>query len=368
MALKPTLRDVLTRLQAAGTLPADAIPRAQAPLDAWWKAHGATPWYVRIFIGGGAWMAAFFLTFFFGLLFGLSNLDDSAVALTLTGLLVTGGALMLRRQSGHDFVAQLTLAVGLTGQVLIVVGVGSGTESAIGAATAALVLETLLVFIHPDRTQRFLSTGAAAVAALFLLHEAGSVFAVDVGLVALAVATHLAFLNQARRQAGPWGGLAGPVSFGLVTVLFGGLLGRTWTGRYTSLMDRPGTDAGVLLTLGVAAVTLYTVSRILREQDVDAGGPAGVTAFASLGLTALLTLHTPGIIAAAGILALAFHRRSVVLLGMAIAFLLGFGVHYYYDLSLSLLAKSLALLGSGLVMFGLRLVVQRLFPAAPEAQ
>jgi uncharacterized membrane protein len=67
-----------------------------------------------------------------------------------------------------------------------------------------------------------------------------------------------------------------------------------------------------------------------------------------------------------GILALGFHRRSDVLIGLAVAFLLGFGVLYYYDLKMSLLAKSLALVGSGLVLLGLRLFILRRLSAAPE--
>ena len=39
-----------------------------------------------------------------------------------------------------------------------------------------------------------------------------------------------------------------------------------------------------------------------------------------------------------------------------------FGTSYYYDLELTLLAKSLALLGSGLLMLGLWLFVARRFP------
>ena len=73
----------------------------------------------------------------------------------------------------------------------------------------------------------------------------------------------------------------------------------------------------------------------------------------------------PGVIGAAGVLALAFHRRNEVMLGLAVAFLIGFGVLYYYDLSLSLLAKSGALVGSGLVLLGLRLFILRRFPATP---
>ena len=63
------------------------------------------------------------------------------------------------------------------------------------------------------------------------------------------------------------------------------------------------------------------------------------------------------------------HRVSIlVLLGMAVVFILVFGVGYYYDLQLSLLAKSLTLLGSGLVLLGLRLFILRRFPAAEEVR
>jgi uncharacterized membrane protein len=104
----------------------------------------------------------------------------------------------------------------------------------------------------------------------------------------------------------------------------------------------------------------------MEETHAEPGGLAGVTVFAALALTALLTFRTPGVIAALGVLMLGFHRRSVVLLGMAVLFVLVFGVSYYYDLGLSLLAKSLALLGSGLLMLGLRIFIARRFPVAGE--
>jgi Domain of unknown function (DUF4401) len=145
---------------------------------------------------------------------------------------------------------------------------------------------------------------------------------------------------------------------------------RTWFHDvYGSLFRKGAAELPVgVLTLGLAVVTLYSAWRVLEETDSEPGGSAGVTAFASLGLTALLTLHTPGVIAAIGVLLLGFHRRSVVLLGMAVLFILAFGVGYYYDLQLTLLAKSLALLGSGLVLLGLRLFILRRFPAAEEVR
>src|SRR5690606_25144366 len=109
-----------------------------------------------------------------------------------------------------------------------------------------------------------------------------------------------------------------------------------------------------LLTLGLAAVTLYSAWRMLEEHGAPLRSAAGVTVLVALGVTAALTLRTPGVIAAAGVLALAFHRRAVLLLGLGVVFLIAFGALYYCGLSRSLLAKSGALVGSGLALLALR--------------
>jgi hypothetical protein len=368
MALKPSLRDVLSRLQSDGALPPDTSDRAVPALEAWWHKHGATPWYVRVLIGAGAWFAALFMAFFLGLFLSILDLADSEGSFIVLGLLATGAALGLRRMSEHDFLAQLSLAIGLAGQGLFVGGVGFASESVVGAAVALLLLQVPLLFVHPDRVQRYLSTVGASGAALYLLFEAGSWSAVEVGVIALAAATHAVFLHQASLERGGLAGLVSPLGFGLVSVALGVLLVRAIVGSTLSPVDDYQGPPSSVLTLGLAAVVMYSAYRILEENGLEAAGSTGVTVFASLGLTALLTLHTPGVIAAAGVLALAFHRRSVVLLGTAVAFLLTFGVFYYYDLALSLLAKSLALLGSGLVLLGLRLFVLRRFSAAPVSE
>jgi hypothetical protein len=188
--------------------------------------------------------------------------------------------------------------------------------------------------------------------------------------VGLTLLAHLLFLKQGRLQAGTWGELVTPGAFGLVTTLLYSLLMRSWFhDAYLNLFREGAAELppGVL-TLGLTVVTLYSAWRVLEETDANPGGTAGVTAFAALGLLAVLTLQTPGVIATTGVLLLGFHRRNVVLLGMAVLFVVVFGVSYYYDLQLSLLAKSLALLGSGLVLLGLRLFILRRFPAAEEVR
>lgn len=361
MALKPSLREVLTRLREQGALAPDAEPRAMTAMEAHWRSTAATPWYVRVLIGFGAWMAACFLIGFFGLLF---NWRD-ALTFFIMGLILCGVTTGLRRASSQIFLSQLCLAFCLTGQALFLVGLASLTDSASATALGVLLLELVLLFLYPDRVLRFLTTAGAALALLFLVYQPRILTLVDLTLTGLAALLHLLFLHQARLQRGRQAALLSPVSFALAIVFLGAVLGRCFV-RLGWEFRLEGSESPLeILTLGLAVVTMYTAARVLQEVGLEVSGTAGVTVFASLGLTALLTLNTPGVIAAAGVLALAFHRRSVVMLGLGVAFLIGFGFLYYYDLNLSLLAKSGALLGSGLVLLGLRLFILRRFPAAP---
>lgn len=361
MALKPSLQEVLSRLRAQGALAPNAELRARTAMAVYWRSTAATPWYVRVLIGFGAWMAACFLIGFFGLLIGLRD----ELAFFILGLILCGVTAGLRHVSSQIFLSQLCLAFSLTGQALFLFGLAAITDSASATAMGVLLLELALLFLYPDRILRFLATAGAALALLFLAYQPRILALVDLTLAAFAVVLHLLFLYQARLQRGHWAGLLSPVTFALAIIFLGALLGRCFVplGREFRL---EGTESPLaILTLGLAVVTMYTAARVLQEVGIEVSGTAGATVFASLGLTALLTLNTPGVIAAAGVLALAFHRRSVVMLGLGVAFLIGFGVLYYYDLSLSLLAKSGALLGSGLVLLGLRLFILRRFPAAP---
>ena len=357
MAFKPSLRDVL---------PAGLQEQARAALTSSQEATASMPWFVRVLTGFGAWLASIFLIIFISI--GVLGVGEEVGAIVL-GLLLTGVAVLMRHAGSNVFLTQLALSSGLAGQGLLIGGVGALADEKM-AALATVVLQLVLLFVYPDVIQRFLSTLFGGTALLFLLRRTAPGVLVDVTLVGLTVLAHLLFLHQARLQSGRWRELVSPAAFGLVTTLLLSLVVRTWFHDiYGSAFREDATElpAGVL-TLGLAVVTLYSAWRVLEETDSEPGGTAGVTAFASLGLMAVLTLQTPGVIAAIGILLLGFHRRSVVLLGMAVIFILAFGVGYYYDLQISLLAKSLALLGSGLMLLGLRLFILRRFPAAEEVR
>ena len=80
----------------------------------------------------------------------------------------------------------------------------------------------------------------------------------------------------------------------------------------------------------------------------------------ALALIAVLAAPAPGLTAGVLLLGLGFHAGSRVLLGTATLFLLGYGSTWYYALSLDLLSKSLALMGTGLLMLLLAWLLKRL--------
>lgn len=357
MTFQPSLRAVL---------PPEAQEPSREVLLSLPEARLNTPWFISVLAGLGAWVASLFLVIFLSLFL----LDDSKAGAIVLGLVITAGAVMLRRANSHVFITQLALSTGLAGQGFFLVGVQSLWRNEAATSLAALVLQLVLLAIYPDALQRFLSALFASLSLLYLLRELAPAVVADVALVGLTALAHVLLLQQGRLQGrARIAPLVKPTAFGLITTLFWVLLMRTWfQGFYRDILEREGGELPVsVLTLGLAAVTLYSAWRVMEETQAGPGGAAGVTAFAALALTALLTLNTPGVIAALGVLMLGFHRRTTVLLGLAVLFILVFGVSYYYDLRMPLLAKSLALLGSGLLMLGLRLFIARRFPVAGEA-
>jgi len=98
------------------------------------------------------------------------------------------------------------------------------------------------------------------------------------------------------------------------------------------------------------------------------GGRAASFGALALALAALVGLGAGGILPALLFMLLGFSLQNRVLLGLGLLLFPVFLAHYYYNLHLDLLAKSVALVGSGLVMFLVRSGLNRwVFTGAKEA-
>ncbi|WP_426745357.1 DUF4401 domain-containing protein [Myxococcus faecalis] len=360
MSLRPSIQQVLAGLRHEGQVDEFAESRARSTLEVHQRTSTASPWFVKAFAAFGAWLAAIFLLSFFACV----GLWDEEEVFAVIGIVLVIAAVALRRTIHGVFLEQLTLALTLAGVGMAGVGVAQfGSDNA--GVGAGLVLCLVLLFVYPDSTLRFLATLGAGAASLYLLLELVSGQVMDLGLLACTGLLHWLFLQQARLRTGKYGDLVGPVSFALACGLPAAMLTRlasflVETHEWSLTLPMP------LLTLGLTAITLYTAWHIMREHDLPPSGAPGAAVFAALTLVAVLTVHTPTVICAVGLMALGFHRRSNLMVGIATAFLLASGAWYYYDLSVTLLAKALALMGSGLILLGLRLFLSRRFPQAPS--
>ena len=369
---------VLDRLAAEEHATTEQAALARAALAAAADAEEATPWYVRVAAGFGAWIATLLAIAFLGGV-GLRPNEPSAL---VVGLALVAGAVMLRRAARAEFARQLALAASFAGQALVALRMGDVTDSFGGAGLAALVLSLALVPIVPDAAHRFLSgvVGAvglvAAVASLHLRWDADplapsllSARGADLAALALVAFVAWGWRGGARRRDRHAAEIVEPVTWGVTVALLGFLLVDAILGPshgWFTPGHRPSDwQLGWLTTAGLTAALAALALSVFREQ----GGEADTRWFAAVGGVAvlgLLTLPSPGIVAAIGAVLLGFDRRRPLLIGLGALFLVVFLGFYYHGMRQTLLEKSGMLAASGLLLLAgcwwLRL---RPSPAAP---
>lgn len=337
-----TLTQVLRQVGIEGLLDPESVSRLAAIGHE--GERDAAPWFVRVLVGIGAWIAAAFLVLF---LFALNLVDADSTAV-FTGVVLLGLSFWMRRSSRSDFLHQLALALWLVGQILTVFGVGSLTDSVPAAAAASLLAQGATILRFPDAVARFLATGFAVASLAALLVEAEIPFSIDLALLAAALPAGYLWWRRPAALASPYAEAVGPVGYGLVVSAF--LLLLTTFG---DPFERGGVGlvAASGLTAGVLAIALALMSP--RPRIAVLGG---------ILILGAATVSAPGVMAGVGALLLAFRAGDRVLMGMAWVFLAVFLTGYYYDLEITLLEKSGLLAASGAVLLALREIVRRWAP------
>ncbi|MCY1035726.1 DUF4401 domain-containing protein [Corallococcus sp. BB11-1] len=357
MALRPSMRDVLRGLVTEGQVDAEVEARARTALEVRQRTLSASPWFVKALSGLGAWMSAGFLMSFFA----CAGLWDEAGVLIVVGVALYTGAIFLRRKTEGPFMEQLSLSTCLAGVGSILAAMADWTHDDITVALVAGGLCVVLLAYFPDVILYFLATLGICVSLGYLAQEALSGLGVDVCAVLGTAALCGLLVFEPRLRKGRLGHRVGPIAFALACAVPGWLLFRNVVGTQDGFHYMFSGDfmPGGALTVPLCLIALWTGWQVLREQGLDKDRGVWLPAAFALVLLTGMTLSTPGLLVAGLMLTLGFHRRSRVMLGLAVAFLLTFGSFYYYDLRLTLLAKALALVGSGLVLLGVRQFFQR---------
>lgn len=344
----PTVGQVVAALDLDPQEAHDAL-EAQAHL------RGAElAWPIRLLTGFGAWLAGmFFLSSFacFGLL-------DDAGSRAVMGTMLLGMAIALRwatARAHNDFLVQFSLAFVVAGQALVVSSFGEVWDLDTSAVAVEVVLALVLLVVFPDTVQRFASTVVASLGTAWLLADAGVPHVVDLAALVLGGGTVACWMGARQLDSSvlrPWRRAVGT---GLTVALFGVLQTSVWP-----MSDyRPSW----VTLLCMATLLLSVTAWVLAQQRVSlTSAPAGIALASALAIAAF-AWQAPGVAAAGVVMLLAIQRRDPILLGLASLALIAFGSAFYYWLDVSLLAKSSVLVGTGVLLLGLRLVALRLIPA-----
>jgi len=324
--MKLTALELHAALQSRGLVDAeldtsDAAPPPDRPLA------------IGLLLGVSGWVAGIFMLLFVALLFR----PDSAAAAAFSGLVLLAAAWGLFKVDGDGaqvFVAQLALALSIAGQCLMLYAMSEHTHGIAPIASAALVLQTVIALLMPNRLQRTLSTFFAAIA------------------WALTVRFALVGEPESWRASVERPGVSVPVALvGWVTTWAPFVAALWWLIRSEPLwmarawqpVLRPIVTG---LIIGLAFATLashpFESFRWFGSGEADAGG---------LALWPLLS--AAGALAAT---AAAFALRQRGLMALCVVATIAQLSHFYYVLGTSLLVKSILMLAMG----GALLLAERL--------
>ena len=352
-----------------------------------------SPWYVRVMLAFGGWVAALLFVCFTGI---LVDFDDGRGFEGLNVLLASLPLLLLwwlMSPREHLFARHFGFALAIAGTAGVAVALVLSVKSEMLVCFALAAVLFVLCLIMRNAAYRFLAVvgmgNSVAVGILFLIAKRSGGFAAStLGTVAGAAGELVALwwglvclgLVYFCLREGKW---RGPAHGQMADILFLGLYAALLLfqiaaiGANFGLADGVGMPAITTGHVGVgAAVGVSVLAFCLIRGAGHASGqaarqtgnrPAPWFLLAGLPLVFALGWYLPG--AALTLLGLLLARQmgSVVMQGFALAYLGVYMVFYYYNLAVPLAQKSLYMVVTGIVLLAVALVL-RFWQAKPRAE
>lgn len=346
-----TLRSVANQLLAQGLLSPNTVAKITREFPKTVATVPSPPWFISALLGIGAWLA---VIPFLGFLFSIHLVESPPSAIIVGAILVISTIVLHQPNRQAWFFNQLCLALNLTGQILCIGGTFWGSDITT-AMLLAMALATLLIGVYQNDLHRFLSVLTAAGAMLVLLYDLEVYEGIHALIFGIAAGATWCWLEEANHLTDKtMAALYRPLGYGFVMALQIILLWSILPSiNFLATINWEGS------TLGLTLLLLIIEYSILYSHQVTVLSLKGHLIFTGTLLIGLLFSNNPGMLAALIVMLLGFQRGNRVLIGLSIVFLTIFLVAYYYYLEITLLEKSLALIGSGVVLLGLRFLLKR---------
>lgn len=336
-------RSLVDQLQQAGVIDAE---QAECLMQ-----HGS-PWWLQLLLGIAAWIASILIiSSFLGPLLALA--DNDLVRLFGAAVLL-GTALWLATQQ-HDFVQQMSVAIALAGQGLLVYTLYelSGHNDDVPRYACALITLALL-FSPLNQLHQRVSLAIAAVCLLSLVQSAPLLAVLSALLCALSV---WLWCNRPRWAISRYAGrIKSVLEVATLSALGLSLLGQCLPLFDSShWLDNKLTLAQALYSAFASIILLSTVFWLSRLATV----PSRLVLLSLTTLMCILLYPASALLTATALLLACFYgcsRRWAALCLLSMLFALS---QFYYSLQLSLLHKSGLLALSGLAVLAAWLLLKR---------
>lgn len=326
------------------------------------KGELESPWYVRVLVGIGGWLAALFILGFIGTGFAIVFRNEQFGAV-IGVMMAVGSYVMLRSVKDNDFAEQFALAVSFAGQAVFAFGLFRIFRGESGTAYLLFALfQAVLAWVMPSNVHRIWSSFAAAIALAFGL-KFFHVFFVETG-VFLALAS-LVWVQEFRWCQ--WRRVLNPIAYGLTLALvYLQAIGAHYQFFFFRMMSRTKDIdkfwfkpwMGELLC---GVVALLVVWKLLERYRKPISSRTSLIAFLVTILVVAASFKASGLAVGLVILLLGFANGNHILTSLGVVSLLYFISTYYYLLERTLLQKSGTLLVLGIVLLLAGWIMHRFF-------
>lgn len=350
-------------LQAHGeALRDDPAPDAKEPYS---------PWYIKLLLALGGWLAAVLFMCFLGFLLfetlNISSHEELTIFIVSVPVLLLGRAMLA---GDKLFSRHFGFALAIAGTSGIAIALFLGLDSVIAACFVLAALLVAISVLMRNVAYTFLSAigivGCVAHGISYLIYTSvrqdfADSARLDIALLLppvwwalLSLALTYFCLQEKRWRGSMRGQTTDAWFFGAYT---GMLVIQIWSLGLSyglgSLLDLPLWGSGGM-GLGAAAGVTVMIIFLTRKQSLTARA-AGM---ASVPLLFVLGWYLPG--AALALLGLVMARQmgNAVMQGAVLVYFFAYMVFYYYNLAVPFSAKSTYLVASGLVLLLLALVLR----------
>jgi hypothetical protein len=316
------------------------------------KHEPGLPLYSHVLVGIGALIA---LSCFIGFLTITEIIKfDSSPGLIGWGIFFILGAILLEmvpidRDNAirHSFLMQASFCLMATGKILLVTGIALqfSPREEWGIAVGALLVTALVYFVYPMSIDRFLSALAVLISifvnVLMTRFDAGTqAMLLNAFFVAqLSIAAILMTNGRISQRYVP-------IAYALIASLCVEVVffaNQTQIGYWGHRYDFSPAIINISLTATLIALIGWAAGGIEKLKSE-------ALAVAALGAVCLGVISAPGILLAVGLMTLGYAKHERLLLFSGALLFPVFLSLYYYNLDVTLMAKSGILVGSGAVL------------------